>query len=633
MPLNTLAWFLKGDIGLSELSGKVDLATTGPTSGFRSLTPSSLAYVWVMTGARNKDHYQLLLLLLEKGCRLDCKVKHKGKEMSRFRVFLETSLQSSISTHASDMLYVTRFCQQLVYVGRMRDLSPQYRFFLTGRARLHVGGLPDQARGSEDASDWNDFPTTALHEAVLANSQAAVAASLRTDFGVNARDGAGMSAVQLAIHLSKEISGQFVNKTLALLRQDKRIVWDTADTKASDNDPPLGWRCVTATIERDLMNGYFEKLSGSFTLHPPFFSFLDQQRLTLGFRRNLSYTYALDPLRFLRRKEDQTPTPAIRHKTSLIFDDDWYEREIYGDHKDDELYLHLESKLDKPSFMVAAFSKTWAKLSSVVTSASISITSASWRAWDSLEDSMTAAFSEISDLLSISMMTAISKLRALILTPDFDALLCLIPLNVLADFRHWAPLPRLMLSALPFISLNGWIPGLTTALLYYGRERAHLLGVVTVFSQLHCNPECFVGFPLGICAHWLIFTGRTFSASVRPAHHTELPPFCQSDYEVAAGQYSIRALRIFTDVSVAWIDHRSNCMQATKTCAHEVNHHATTESPFPRCDTLRISGLGQHFYLSDKPGATAERNCYDTLDALCSVAMGPPQILREPRRR
>lgn len=332
----TLAWACHGEIGKVELF-ELDVQTMA---------------VWLAAlkiracPRRATEIVSRLVLLVEKGCRVEDAVHDSEGVKSIFWIMLEISYRCRNDV-ARDVFMecIVRLQVQAMDTLTSASMRPSLTYFLTGHGLPdHLGDLPDH-----ETSGW----TTALHESVKIASYRMVEALVLNEFQVNAFDAKGKTAYQYSgARLTQaghepRIDGTEsyeVDRIAALLSQSTDSAWSPQVRHESQSNVelslPIGWDRINSTDEQgnrkirtsvtskvpSTVTLYLDRHFGSITLKSPTFSFFTDQRLALGFRKvHLpGQTYYLDLLRFLQPPSSLSSRSRISEPTYSLA---YYERE------------------------------------------------------------------------------------------------------------------------------------------------------------------------------------------------------------------------------------------------------------------------------------------------------------------
>ncbi|KAJ4983987.1 hypothetical protein SVAN01_10542 [Stagonosporopsis vannaccii] len=332
----TLAWACHGEIGMAELS---------------ELDVQVLA-VW-LAELRNRacprratEIVSRLVLLVEKGCRIEDAVRGSDGVKSIFRIMLELAYRCRNDV-ARDVFMecIVRLQVQAMDNRTSGSMRPSLTYFLTGQGLPdHLGDMPDH-----ETTGW----TTALHESVKMASYRMVEALVLNEFQVNAFDAKGKIAYQYSSARLAQPGSEIcidgtesyeADRIAALLSQSADLdLSQQVQYEGQSNDDvslPVGWDRVSLskqqgdqTVCKPVASNteapvtlYLDRHFGSITLKRPTFSFFTDQRLALGFRRvHLpGQTYYLDLLRFLQPPSSLSSRSRISEPTYSLA---YYERE------------------------------------------------------------------------------------------------------------------------------------------------------------------------------------------------------------------------------------------------------------------------------------------------------------------
>jgi hypothetical protein len=324
-----LAWSCHGETGMADVSE----------------TNNQILAVWLAgldAPASTKtpaDIVDRLVLLVEKGCRIEDPVRRSNQVRSIFRVMLEISQCEPETNRFMDCIIQMQLRE--MHTDSSSTMRPSLRHFLTGKDLPdHLGPMPE-----DDTTGW----TTALHECVRMGSYSMVEALVVKGFQVNAFDAQGRTAYQYisisGVSSEREVSKQGIksyepDRIEALLSQSSGPSWEQhPPDKRVRGALPLGWDRVSLKDHRHSVPDsanlkapypdvlYLDRHFKSVTIKPPSFSFFTDQRLALGFRKiHLpGQTYYLDLLRFLQPPTSLSYRPRI---SKPKFSPAWYEDEV-----------------------------------------------------------------------------------------------------------------------------------------------------------------------------------------------------------------------------------------------------------------------------------------------------------------
>jgi hypothetical protein len=332
----TLAWACHGEIGKTEIS---DMNIQTLAVWLAEL--KTRASPW-----RATEIVSRLVLLVEKGCRIENPVRDWEGGKSIFRIMLEISYRCRNDV-ARDVFMecIVRLQVQAMGTHTSVSMRPSLRYFLTGHGLPdHLGDMPDH-----ETTGW----TTALHESVRMSAYRMVEALVLNEFQVNAIDVKGKTAysysrAQLVDPGSRTRTDGTetyeADRIAALLGQNTDSAWSPQVRHQSQSNAdvslPLGWERVSLTDHQSkqalsesarsktsfYVTLYMDRHFGSITLKSPTFSFFTDQRLALGFRQvHLpGQTYYLDLLRFLQPPSSLSSRSRISETTYSLA---WYEQE------------------------------------------------------------------------------------------------------------------------------------------------------------------------------------------------------------------------------------------------------------------------------------------------------------------
>lgn len=360
----TLAWTCHGEIGEAEMS---DMNIQTLAIFLAEL--KTRASPW-----RATEIVSRLVLLVEKGCRIEDRVRDWEGGKSIFRIMLELSYRFHNDV-ARDVFMecIVRLQVQAMDTHTAVSMRPSLKYFLTGHGLPdHLGTMPDH-----ETTGW----TTALHESVKTSAYRMVEALVLNEFQVNAVDVKGKTAYQYSraqlldpgsrTHTEGTETYE-ADRIAALLSQNTDSAWSphVQDQSQSNTDVslPLGWERVSlidqqskralrksarSKISSSTTDLYVDPHFGSITLKSPTFSFFTDQRLALGFRQvHLpDQTYYLDLLRFLQPPSSLSSRLRISETT---FSPAWYEQEALDSDARRTLNLKQSVKIIYQKLQVAS---------------------------------------------------------------------------------------------------------------------------------------------------------------------------------------------------------------------------------------------------------------------------------------
>ncbi|KAL9596349.1 MAG: hypothetical protein Q9219_005866 [cf. Caloplaca sp. 3 TL-2023] len=324
----SLAWLCRGDIGQYELQDINE-------------NPSSLACASSFFSKREfSDSMKVgyLLLLLEKGLDI-CRSHPTGEGKINQRTVFMTFLQ-----HLNEPVYALDVARHFQRISMDTTTSPAIRYYMSGR--------------SDDLDTQDDLEalyrvtiTTALHDAVRAKNYALVEYLVTNQFNVSAPDSQKQTALDLALAATSRPSE--ILSIQAFLRQSL----DGRSTAGDATAPPMGWEEISYDSDRsiaqqsttkrtnpssllmpwrrDREEGADERawqetsIEGNFdaiTFLRPKTGLYQSDRLPLGRIQGEKQVYHLDPIRFLKKRNDTEP--ALAPATKPFFDEEWYRQDL-----------------------------------------------------------------------------------------------------------------------------------------------------------------------------------------------------------------------------------------------------------------------------------------------------------------
>ncbi|OCL05379.1 hypothetical protein AOQ84DRAFT_390893 [Glonium stellatum] len=299
IPLETLAWLLRGDCGLADLK----TATEAPDINLQ-IGPWSFLTNHTL---EDEDRTLRILLYLERERNIGQLIpttKGSKERKSIFRHYLE---------HLRDGRAAITLCQHFRRISQRENITPGARFFFTGSID---GYQQDITAGTQETE--TERPTTALHDAVVVSNYPVVEYLVDTGFVIRAKDDRGHTALEVAEQLPSSR-----RDIVALLRS--RLPPRETDRSSL----PLGWE-ESCTQEGRMVyhETSIESNVEAVTFELPKAGLLQDNRLRLAGRtkEGRPQTYILNPLRFLRKVSGKDP--SLKPATNDFFNKEWYQNEI-----------------------------------------------------------------------------------------------------------------------------------------------------------------------------------------------------------------------------------------------------------------------------------------------------------------
>ncbi|KAL8908086.1 MAG: hypothetical protein Q9171_005604 [Xanthocarpia ochracea] len=319
--ISTLAWLCRGEVGQREVQclngSQLPIWDLG-ASKLKSSNPDSMKT-------------SIFLLLFERGFEIHSTVVAEWGECTQFRCFLQTLKEPE---HALDV------AAHFQRIASEDATPPRERYYLTGRT------ADVDTKEDYEALLNTHTTTTALHDAVGAANYPLVEYLVANAFNVLALDSARRTAleympVQLSMSDAESIRAADVNSIRALLEQSQPKPRRAKSISAL----PLGWEEFVYTdgrcwkdpdevwrraSENNALRAWQEtSTEGGFdaiSFIAPKTGLYQSDRLALGRIQGEKQIYRLDPLRFLKTRNDKEV--ARMPATKPVFDEDWYRADI-----------------------------------------------------------------------------------------------------------------------------------------------------------------------------------------------------------------------------------------------------------------------------------------------------------------